>query len=246
MSSPFVLRKAYTYAVDTWLVFGLAVFAVIPVKSLGSSKGRLSTMFTPQERSLLTLAMLEDVLRALQASTIDNIVVIGCDDIVQRLSDRFDALYLKATLEGLNSSIEEAFWCIREQADWLLVLPADIPLLRPVDVNRIVELGVSNAEVILSPSHDGGTNALFQCTPRLITPCFGPTSFAVHVQAARQKDVKVRFYGSLNVMHDIDCAENLRKILEIENNTLCREALEQIIRYNKDVRDYFVSTVDQT
>ncbi len=43
----------------------MLVYAVVPVKGLGVSKERLSTVLSPQERKELTLAMLEDVLTAL-------------------------------------------------------------------------------------------------------------------------------------------------------------------------------------
>lgn len=135
----------------------MSVFAVVPVKNLSKSKRRLSSVFSPQERSLLTLAMLQDVLKALQQSIVDDIVVIGNDDVVKGMADKFGAFYIEANQDGLNPAIEEAVcWCIREQADWVLVLPADIPLLTSNDVNQIVELGVSAASMVLSPSNDGG------------------------------------------------------------------------------------------
>jgi len=217
----------------------VAVFAVVPIKSLEVSKRRLSDVFSPQERSLLTLAMLEDVLRALQASTVDEIVVIGSDDVVQRVADRFGVFYLEASQDGLNLAIKEAIaWCVKEQADWVLVLPADVAVLRPGDVNKIIEFGVDASSVVLSPSCDGGTNALFQSISDQVEPCFGPCSFAVHSQEAKSKGLRVRFYGSFNILHDVDSIVDLKKILEIENNTLCREALEQIMLRNQTAKKY--------
>jgi 2-phospho-L-lactate guanylyltransferase len=217
----------------------MAVFAVVPVKNLEVSKKRLSVVLSPQERSLLSLAMLQDVLRALQQSVVDEIVVIGNDTIVQGMADKFGAFYLVASQDGLNSAIEEAVaWCVAENADWVLVLPADMPLLLPSDVNQIVELGISGASVVLSPSPDGGTNALFQSTPPLVKACFGPKSFAAHVEEAQCQGVNLRFYSSLNIAHDIDSADDLKKLLEIENNTLSREALEQISLRNLTVGEF--------
>lgn len=217
----------------------MAIFAVIPVKNLSISKRRLSSVFSPQERSMLTLAMLQDVLKALQQSVVDEIVVIGNDDVVKRMADKFGAFYIEANQDGLNPAIEEAVrWCVREQADWVLVLPADIPLLTSNDVNQIIELGVSTASMVLSPSNDGGTNALFQSTPTLVSACFGPKSFAAHVEEAHCKGVKVRFYSSLNIGNDIDCAEDFKKLLVVKNSTLCREVLEQISLRNLKVSEY--------
>jgi 2-phospho-L-lactate guanylyltransferase len=220
----------------------MAVFAIIPVKNLEFSKKRLSVVLSPQERSLLTLAMLEDVLKALQLSVVDEIVVIGNDAKVQCIADRYGAFYLTASQDGLNSAIEQAVaWCVNEDAGWVLILPADMPLLEPADVNQIVELGISGASVVLSPSPDGGTNALFQSTPTLVRACFGPKSFAAHIQEACFRGAKIRFYGSLNIAHDIDSAEDLKKLFEVENNTLSKDVLEQIMLRNQVARNYIES-----
>jgi 2-phospho-L-lactate guanylyltransferase (CobY/MobA/RfbA family) len=118
-------------------------------------------------------------------------------------------------------------------------LPADIPLLTSNDVNQIIELGVNAASMVLSPSNDGGTNALFQSTPTLVSACFGPKSFAAHVDEAHCKGVKVRFYSSLNIGNDIDCAEDFKKLFVVKNSTLCLEVLEQISSRNLKVSEYF-------
>src|SRR5208283_379288 len=172
------------------------VYAVVPVKSLGASKNRLSSVLSPQERRQLTLAMLEDVLSALQTSVVDDTVVVSNDLTVHDVVGKFGAMYLAQKTSGLNSAIEEATeWCLQEGAEAVLVLPADIPLLSPADVDRIVKLGnYEKQTVVLSPSYDGGTNSLFQSPLNLIRVCFGPRSFAKHIKEAQNKGVCVRFY----------------------------------------------------
>ncbi|HKM59805.1 MAG TPA: 2-phospho-L-lactate guanylyltransferase [Candidatus Bathyarchaeia archaeon] len=205
------------------------VYAVVPVKSLGASKNRLSSVLSPQERSQLTLAMLEDVLSALQTSTVDDTVVVSNDLTVHDVVGKFGAMYLAQKTSGLNSAIEEATeWCVQEGAEAVLVLPADIPLLSSADVDRIVELGNCEEQtVVLSPSYDGGTNALFQSPPNLIRVCFGPRSFAEHIKEAQSKGICVRLHYSTSVATDIDSAEDLSKLLKTESNTACRRVLGQ-------------------
>src|SRR5208283_6179532 len=116
----------------------MLVYAVVPVKSLRASKKRLSSVLSPQERGQLTLAMLEDVLSALQTSTVNDIVVVSNDLRVHELAGKFGAKYLTQKTSGLNSAVEEAAeWCVRQGAEAILVLPADIPLLSPEEVDRI-------------------------------------------------------------------------------------------------------------
>jgi 2-phospho-L-lactate/phosphoenolpyruvate guanylyltransferase len=212
----------------------LALYAVVPVKNLKTSKRRLSAVLTPQERKQLTLAMLEDVLTAVKASIVNKIVVIGEDVEVQEVAERFGASYLSAAKDGLNLAIEEATsWCIQHNAESVLVLPADIPLITTKEVDRIVELGKGKCAVVLSPSGNWGTNALYQCPPKLIPACFGSKSFIEHIREAYTKGISVRLHFSTGLATDIDSAEDLCKLFEVKNSTVCRRVLEQIALNSK-------------
>ena len=205
------------------------VYAVVVVKGLGTSKKRLSSVLNPQERRELTLAMLEDVLSALQTSSVDEIVVVSNDFSLRNFTNKYRATHLVQKTSGLNPAVEEATeWCVQNGAEAVLILPADIPLLSSVDVDKIVELGNCEEQtVVLSPSYDGGTNALFQSPPNLIRACFGSRSFAEHIKEAQSKGVCVRLHCSTNVAADIDSAKDLSKMLKTESNTACRRVLDQ-------------------
>ena len=218
----------------------MAVYAVIPVKNLGATKKRLSAVFTPQERSQLTLAMLEDVSHALQSSEVDETVVVGEDSQVQRFAEKLGATYLSATDAGLNTAIEKATsWCMQRAAASVLVLPADVPLITSKDVNRLLKLGTGGGAVVLSPSKNWGTNALLRSPPRLIPSCFGPKSFLNHIREAYQKGVSVRLYFSAGLAADVDSAEDLKRLFDVENCTVCRKTLEKITLSSKKACDYF-------
>jgi 2-phospho-L-lactate/phosphoenolpyruvate guanylyltransferase len=208
----------------------LAVFAVVPVKRLCFSKRRLSGVLNPQERRLLTLAMLEDVLTALKLSTaVQEIVVVSNDLNVQEVADKFGVSHFSVDQPGLNPAIEEATkWCIRNHADSVLVVPADIPLVSAQDIDEIVALGSEGKSVVLSPSTDGGTNALFKCPPNLVPARFGLGSSAKHAKEAYNKGVCVKLHYSIGIANDIDSSEDLKKIFEVENNTMSKRVLEQI------------------
>ena len=57
----------------------MVVYAIVPVKRIGVSKRRLSESLSPQERKSLTVAMLEDVLKALKASVVTKVLVVSND-----------------------------------------------------------------------------------------------------------------------------------------------------------------------
>jgi 2-phospho-L-lactate guanylyltransferase len=218
----------------------MAVYAVVPVKSLAASKQRLSTVFTPQERKQLTLAMLEDVLKALKGSVVDEVLVVGEDSEVHQTAEEFGAFYLSANRAGLNSAIEASCeWCVCQNATSVLVLPADIPLLSSKEVNRIIELGKGTSAVVLAPSKNWGTNALYQNPPKLIPARFGPKSFFKHIREAYRKGGSVRLHFSQGTSRDIDSAADLKNLLKVENNTSCRSTLMLIMENNEKAKVYF-------
>jgi len=205
------------------LVPTVFVYAIVPVKRLGVSKRRLSKFLSPQERKSLTIAMLEDVLKALKSSTVNEIVVVSSDPNVRMISDKFGVSFFSPSHTGLNPAVEEAtVWCMQKQADSVLVVPADIPLLSFMDVNKIVELGsYIGSTVVLSPSNNGGTNALFQKPPNLLLANFGNGSFAKHFKQAQNKGVSVKLHYSTSIALDVDREEDLVKLFEnpIINNS---------------------------
>jgi 2-phospho-L-lactate guanylyltransferase len=205
----------------------MSTFAVVPVKTLLKSKTRLSNFFTFQERTLFTIAMLEDVLNALKSSNVDKTVVVSSDLTVKRFVKNFGMTFLKETQKGLNQALNQATkWCVRNAAEWVLVLPADVPLITSKDINQLVKLSLNNS-VVISPSRNGGTNALLETPPGVISPCFGPDSFKKHTCKALAKHVQTKIYVSSNVMLDIDSEEDLEQLLRAGKQTASHSFLKQ-------------------
>lgn len=204
----------------------MGVFAIVPVKRIGVSKRRLSQSLSTQERKALTVAMLEDVLRALKTSNVSKVLVVSNDPNVHPIADQFGVFFFSPVRKGLNSAVEEAFiWCMKNKADSVLVLPADIPLISSKDINAILLLGSYERRVVLVPSRDWGTNAFFQCPPYLVHACFGPDSFKKHVNEAVSKGACIKYYYSLGAGLDIDSVDDLKVLLKTENNTLSKQVL---------------------
>lgn len=205
----------------------MSAFAVVPVKSLSKSKTRLSSVFTLQERPLFTLAMLEDVLNALKSSRIDKTVVVGCDAAVEAFVKDFGFAFLSETEEGLNQAVNQATrWCLQREAKSVLALPADVPVITSKDIDRLVNLAQADSMVI-SPSQNGGTNALLQKPPGTVSPCFGPDSFKKHLSKARAKHVRTKIYVSANIMLDIDSEADLEQLLNMGQGTASYRFLKQ-------------------
>lgn len=205
----------------------MSTFAVVPVKTLLKSKTRLSNFFTLQERPLLTLAMLEDVLNALKSSKVNNTIVIGSDSTVEGLVKNYSMTFLREKQEGLNQALDQATkLCVRNSAELVLVLPADIPLITSKDINGLVKLARKDS-VVISPSQNGGTNALLQTPPGIVSPCFGPDSFKKHFYKAVSKGVQAKIYVSSNLMLDIDSEKDLVQLLKADQQTASNRFLSQ-------------------
>jgi 2-phospho-L-lactate guanylyltransferase len=211
------------------------VYAVIPVKNLNTSKQRLSSVFSPEERIVLTLAMLEDVLLALKTSAVDNVIVVSSDVAVQEVAKKHEVLYLEPIEDGLNPTIKfSTSWCVQNGAYSVLVLPADIPLLNTEDVNKIIDLSVGgSSSVVLAPSSNLGTNALLLTPPKIISTCFGPQSFLNHIQNAVKGGVSTRLYFSDRISADIDSTGDLKIFYGTKTESFCLKALKLIVQKNE-------------
>src|SRR5689334_3808010 len=103
--------------------------AVVPVKGLSEAKTRLASILSPEERALLVLDMLSHVLDALISSRkIDAIAVLSPDPAELHLPLGVESIVQRG--DGLNNVLEEGRrWAIQHDADSLLVVFADLPLL---------------------------------------------------------------------------------------------------------------------
>ena len=186
-------------------------FAIIPVKNLDVTKSRLSPLLSSSERGCFVLKMLEDVLTAIKSTPkIRQTVVVGVDSETVQVAKSFGAVSLAEVALGLNEAILEAIkWCIQRGAESVLILPADIPLVMPTDLNGIISLGEENA-VVISPSRDGeGTNALLLKPSNCIKPFYGPGSFQRHMSEASMRKIRFCTFESPRIGLDVDTVKDL-------------------------------------
>lgn len=196
------------------------VFTLVPVKKLSETKKRLSSILDAEERRDFALRMLLDVLKAISASRVDRTVVISSDRDVERLSFNSGMTSLSDTGEELNRVLENAtHWSVREGAQSVLILPADVPLVTSVDINRMVSLCSDGPSVAVSPSHRGGTNALMRNPPIVMRTLFGPESFKKHLDEASKLGIQAGIYKSPGLSLDIDLPEDLEFLFRLGEGT---------------------------
>jgi 2-phospho-L-lactate guanylyltransferase len=172
--------------------------------------------------------MLKDILVAVKASEVNKIIVVGSDQAVQDLAEKFCATYLEEKTADLNGSLKQGTqWSISNNAKSVLIIPADIPLVTAKEINQIIKLGISPISVVISPAHNRGTNALFQKPPNLVRIRFGANSFLKHQNEAIEKGISPIIYQSEGFALDIDSPEDLDKLLTTENRTVTRTVLTE-------------------
>lgn len=184
---------------------------LVPVKALAEAKGRLSPWLNPIERRLLTIAMFEDVVAALEAvEGLARPVVISPDREIWRRADAMGCRVVEEQPGGgdLNRSLSRAAGAV-EAGDGLLVVAADLPLAGAEAIGRVVG-AASRAPVVVVPSRDGaGTNVLAWRDPASFRPGFGPGSASKHL-AARGA---VR-HDEPDLALDVDTVDDLRLVAE--------------------------------
>lgn len=166
----------------------MTTWAVIPVKTLRQTKSRLTAVLSPSERAALTQQMLRHTIDVLQnAGVVDSVLVVSRDTAVVQLATQQDARTLAEPPDaGLNGAVQAGCrLAALNQAERVLVLPADLPFLTTADVALVLANNSANNIVICPDRHEQGTNALLLPAQAVFEFQFGPDSFRKHVAAAR-------------------------------------------------------------
>jgi 2-phospho-L-lactate guanylyltransferase len=192
------------------------------MKDLAGAKMRLADMLDRDARAELALAMLTDVIVACTESGLfDVIAVVSSDSEVFWHARELGAKPLAepATMDGLNDSLTfgQRYLARRVAASELVILPADVPLIRPDDVRAVVE-GLAHAEApraVIVRARDNGTNALALRPPEAVPMRFGPGSADAHIAAARDAGVETIELAIERLGFDVDAPEDLDELASL-------------------------------
>jgi 2-phospho-L-lactate guanylyltransferase len=191
--------------------------ALIPMKPLAEAKMRLADVLDQRERAELALAMLVDVVTACADSEMfDTIGVVSSDSEVFWQVRELGAMPIAepATLSGLNDGLTFGvrYLARRVGCDEVVIFPADVPLVRPVDVCTVVNalaggaLAGAEKRVVLVRAADNGTNALGLRPPEVISMRFGIDSASAHRREAEAAGADVVELELDRLAFDVDAA----------------------------------------
>ncbi|MDP2937080.1 MAG: 2-phospho-L-lactate guanylyltransferase [Dehalococcoidia bacterium] len=186
-------------------------WAIIPVKDLDKSKSRLGPALGLEERVALSLEMLERVVLAASETEGISTLVVSRDQRALVLAQKKGVNTLHDRWQDLNASLEgAAIWCRGHGASSIMVLHADLPLIKPEDIAAMMQPGASSPCVVISPCRrQEGTNALFLRPPGIIPFNFGRGSFQAHLDLAAERGIAAHVHRSPTIATDIDTIEDL-------------------------------------
>lgn len=189
--------------------------ALIPVKSLRESKSRLAAVLSPEQRQQLTIAMLSDVVGAALAAGLGPVLVISRDTDVLRGATAAGArgMVEPPGIDTLNGAIEYGLkTLLRHGENHVLVILGDVPSASAADL-RVADRLLRQAEVVVIPADDGGTNVLGLRLPSTVRVAFGRDSAARHYELATFAEADLISEALPSLRRDIDSPEGLEWFL---------------------------------
>lgn len=191
--------------------------AVLPVKSFPNAKQRLSEGLGPPFRAQLAEVMLCDVLAALEASRVDEVLVVTAGEAVATIAREHGAWVVRDEEAGHNVAarigVHEA---LRRGAERALLVPGDCPTLDPNEIDELLERLTQPRSIIIVPDRHGtGTNALLITPPDALAPSFGPGSAQRHVALAEAEGIDHDVVTVDSLALDIDVPEDLDALAEV-------------------------------
>jgi 2-phospho-L-lactate guanylyltransferase len=123
----------------------------------------------------------------------------GAHTVTERGEPQLNSALVRATLVARGYGVSG-----------VLVIPADLPLLQKEDIEKLLAHAKKPPVVVIAPDRHGkGTNALLASPPGLIEYDFGPDSFRMHQERAKEAGARVEICELTSLGLDVDMPEDL-------------------------------------
>lgn len=188
-----------------------APWLLVPVKSLTAGKQRLSGVLDDVQRQRLNRFFLR---RTLGVSAgfpgLGRTAVVSDDEEVLAFARSAGARAIRTARRGLNAALADGRrMLVAEGAAALIVLPVDLPAVRPADLEEVARLGLRHGMVVCPDRHGAGTNALYVSSAFAPDFRFGADSFRLHQEEARRCGAAPKLLFNANIAMDVDLPADL-------------------------------------
>jgi 2-phospho-L-lactate/phosphoenolpyruvate guanylyltransferase len=201
---------------------------LVPIKDTRAAKQRLASVLDPSERTELARTMLHDVLAAVdQCSDRPRVGIVTSDRYAIELAGEYQFEVIgDPDNPGETGAIERATRHLIERGEGsALVIPADIPLIQPAELEEIYRRAPAEGSVLV-PARDGrGTNAAFRRPADLFPLCFGNDSFRPHYAAAQSTGKPCVILKLPGIGVDVDNPEDLQRLISLPGETRAQQLL---------------------
>jgi 2-phospho-L-lactate/phosphoenolpyruvate guanylyltransferase len=191
----------------------MTIWAIVPVKPLRRGKSRLAGMLSEEQRTHLNRYLLEHTLTILnKIPEIEHTLVVSRDPAALALTRSMGGrTVLEDGAPQFNTALKRATIVAKAQgARAVLILPADLPLVRPSDLKALLRLGKNPPAVVIAPDRrQDGTNGLFVNPAGLIEYGYGLGSFQRHCEWAKAAGAQLEIVQSERIGLDLDLPEDL-------------------------------------
>jgi 2-phospho-L-lactate guanylyltransferase len=189
---------------------------------MSGAKQRLAAALDQPSRTALAQAMLHDVLTALfNWKNRPSVAVVTGDVYATEVAGKYGFEVIPdLDNPGETGAIEMATRiCVARGVDSTLVIPGDIPLIQPWELEEILKHAPAEGSVLV-PAGDGrGTNAAFRCPANLFPLRFGNDSFKPHHAAAQATGKPCVVLELPGIAVDVDNPWDLQQLLELPGDT---------------------------
>jgi 2-phospho-L-lactate guanylyltransferase len=181
---------------------------VVPVKRLELAKSRLGA-YGDELRRQLALAFAADVVVAASGCRgVQRLLVVTDDPTARELLSSLGA-EVAADLPdaGLNAALVHGAACLRDRdaSLSLVALSADLPALRPEDLQAALEQVPAGGRAFVPDAVGTGTTLLAARAPSALHPAYGAGSRARHRESGA-----LELVGSPALRRDVDTPSDLR------------------------------------
>jgi len=198
----------------------MTIWAIVPVKPLRRGKSRLASMLSEEQRTRLNRYLLEHILTILnEIPEIEHTLVVSRDPAALALTRNMGGrTVLEDGAPQFNAALKRATIAAKSQgARAVLILPADLPLVKAPDLRNLLKHGKNPPVVVIAPDRrQDGTNGLFVDPAGLIDYGYGPGSFQRHCQHATAAGARLEVVQSDRLGLDLDLPEDLELVGGLE------------------------------
>jgi 2-phospho-L-lactate/phosphoenolpyruvate guanylyltransferase len=194
----------------------MAIWAIVPVKPLRSGKSRLAGLLTEEQRTRLNRYLLVHTLTVLhEIPEIEHTLVVSRDPAALALTRSMGG---RTVLENgaplVNTALQRATIAAQSQgARAVLILPADLPLIKPSDLIAFISKGQVPPVIVIAPDRRlNGTNCLLVNPAGLIEYTYGPGSFDRHASRAKKAGARLEIFQSDRFGLDLDLPEDMEMV----------------------------------